>query len=503
MITDLLAAHARDAADAPFLWSDEGSYTFAQTMRAVRRFARVLQDHGVAQGDHVALLAGNGTPYVVAMLAVSWLGAVFVALNNELVADGLCYSLEQSDARLIVADGEWVRGKRQHLNVALERLPLITLLEERRFFQSLEGVPEADGARVAGDACCAILYTSGTTGLPKGVVLSHDCYAAVGRDTSAALKLGPHDRIMIFLPLFHTNPQMFGLMPALTAGCSMILRKRFSASSFFDDARHFRATGFTFVGTVMSILASRHPAQCKDHGLRFAIGGGTPVEIWHGVHERFGFRIHEGYGMTETGCWVSCNTNEAYRVGSCGRLRPCMEVRIFDENDRELPADAPGEIVVRPREPNVMLSGYYRKPEAMAQSSRNFWFHTGDHGRIDADGFLYLHGRNKELIRRGGEMISPVEIETKLRAMPGVEDCAAVGVADPIMGEEIKLAVVMSAPAAPEAVVSYLRPLLPRNMLPRYIEFMAAIPKTKTEKIQRNKLQYLDASVHDLKETDK
>jgi crotonobetaine/carnitine-CoA ligase len=249
----------------------------------------------------------------------------------------------------------------------------------------------------------------------------------------------------------------------------------------------------------MSILVVRHPGDRKDHTMRFAIGGGAPPEVWQAVHDRFGLRIHELYGMTEVGGWVSCNTEDAYRFGSCGRLRRSMDVRIFDETDREVPAGVHGEIVVRPLEPNVILSGYYRKPEAMVQSSRNFWFHTGDRGSIDADGFLYFHGRTKELIRKGGEMISPVEIETKLRGLAGVEDCAAVGVHDPILGEEIKVAVVKSAPLRAEDVIEHLRERIPKNMLPRYVEFMAKIPKTETEKIQRSKLQYVNTEVHDLK----
>lgn len=304
---------------------------------------------------------------------------------------------------------------------------------------------------------------------------------------------------MVFLPLFHTNPQMYALMSALTVGCSLIVRPRFSAGAFFEDAKRFGATGFTFVGTVLSILAIRHEGEGRDHALRFAIGGGSPPDVWRAVHERFGLRIHELYGMTEIGGWVACNTVADYRFGSCGRIRPSMDVRIFDADDRELAPGEAGEIVVRPREPNVILSGYYRKPEALAEASRNFWFHTGDRGAIDADGYLWFHGRTKELIRRAGEMISPVEIETKLRAMAGVEDCAAVGVPDDIQGEEIKVAVVSASGLRPEAIAQFLGERVPGHMVPRYVEFVESIPRTETEKVQRGKLQYLGDSVHDLR----
>jgi acyl-CoA synthetase (AMP-forming)/AMP-acid ligase II len=497
MITDLLAGHAQDRASAPFLYTDTTTYSFGEAFMSVRRFAHVLQAHQIVKGDHVALVAQNGAPWLIAMLAISWLGAVVVAVNNQLVADGLRYTLKQSDAKLIVADDAWIDENSKHLDDSLRLLPLLRLQPEQAFFESLNGEPLADSSHVPGAAPVAILYTSGTTGLPKGVVNSHHCYEAVGRDTGSALELSPADRIMVFLPLFHTNPQMYAVMSALTVGCSLILRPRFSSSTFFKDAKRYGATGFTFVGTVLSILAMRHPQAHKDHTLRFAIGGGAPVDIWNAAHERFGFRIHELYGMTEIGGWVSCNVASDYRIGSCGKLRPSMDVRIFDADDREVPTGTAGEIVVRPLEPDVILSAYYRKPEALVDSSRNFWFHTGDRGMFDADGFLYFHGRSKELIRRGGEMFSPVEIETQLRNLSGVEDCAAVGVPDTIMGEEIKICVVANGELRPQQVVEYLRPLLPKNMLPRYVEFLSVIPKTETEKVQRNKLQYLGDSVQD------
>ncbi len=499
MITDLLRERAAQTPHAIFLSTDFGHYTYAEVLNAVQKFAVRVHETGVGEGDHVALLADNGAPYVVALLAISWLGAVPVALNNELVADGLCYSLEQSDSKVIVADSRWMREKEHFLNPQLRLLGRIELPEEVEFFSSLRAQAATQpGASVAGHTTCTMLYTSGTTGLPKGVVNSHECYEAVGRDTVAALQLTAADRIMVFLPLFHTNPQMYALMSALTCGASLILRPRFSATHFFDDARRFGATGITFVGTVLSILVGRYPGKQQDHGLRFAVGGGAPAEVWQAVHDRFGFRVHELYGMTEIGGWVSCNTASAYRFGSCGAVRPSMDVRIFDEDDHELEAGRQGEIVVRPIDPNVIFSGYYRNPEATLASCRNLWFHTGDRGSKDEQGYLYFHGRFKELIRRGGEMISPVEIETKLRVMPGIADCAVVGVPDAVMGEEIKAVVTLSSAVSPESISAYLRPLIPAFMLPRYIEITDLIPKTETEKILRHKLQYLNDMVHDL-----
>lgn len=498
MITDLLARNAQERADHPFLVTADGTYTYVQVHAASLRFASRVRAMGIHSGDHVALIASNSAAFVVAWFGINLAGAVAVTLSDELVGDGLQYTVTQSDSKLLVVDAAWLR-ERKRLEGALAALPMLTLEEDGVFFRNLEGEAKAEPSRREAGDHATILYTSGSTGLPKGVLNSHAAYEAAGRETAAAVALQPSDRMMVFLPLFHANPQMFAVMSVLHVGASLAIVRKFSASSFFEDAAKLRATCFTFVGTVLSILVARHPDERHDHNLRFAIGGGTPPAVWRAIHERFGIQVHEGYGMTEIGCFVVANSVSAYRMDSCGKPRPDMEVAILDADDNPVPPGVQGEIAVRPRRPFVIMSGYYKQPDLTLQASRNLWFHTGDRGSLDADGFLYFHGRLKELIRRGGEMVSPVEIETKLRAMPGVTDCAVVGVPDAVQGEEIKVIVVGEGVRAPD-VREFLAGKVPRFMLPRYVEFMAAIPKTETQKIQRFKLQYLNASVVDLKQ---
>lgn len=499
MITDLLARNARVRPDAPFVVTQAATYSYSEMHHAALRFAARLQAAGIGQGDHVALIAGNSAAFLVCWFGINLTGAVAVTLSNELIGDGLQYTVHQSDARLLVVDREWLRS-RERLEGALQQLPILTIEGDDRFFADLGSVPPAQPVQVPAGAPCTILYTSGSTGLPKGVLNSHEAYEAAGVQTMATTDLASSDRVLVFLPLFHANPQMFAVMSVLTVGASMALLPRFSATSFFEDAARLGATCFTFVGTVLSILAARHDGVRKNHGLRFAIGGGTPSEVWRAIAERFGIRVHEAYGMTEIGCFAVCNSVREYRMDTCGKARPDMEVAVVDPDDRLLGPGEQGEIVVRPRAPFVIMSGYYKQPELTLQAQRNLWFHTGDRGSLDADGYLRFHGRLKELIRRGGEMISPVEIETKLRGMAGVVDCAVVGVPDAIQGEEIKAIVVAGdAPLAAGDVLHFLQGKLPRHMLPRYVEFLAAIPKTETQKIQRFKLQYVNGAVTDLK----
>ncbi|MBY0363364.1 MAG: AMP-binding protein [Phreatobacter sp.] len=500
MITDLLASNAATHPDRTFVVTDAGDWSFGDVHAAARRFGAALQARGIAPGDHVALIAGNSAGFLVAWFGINLVGAVAVTINTQLVGEGLAYVVGQSEAKLVVADRAFLAAKGAAGQDVFLGIPLMALADDAALMADRPGsalVPVS----LPPLAPATMMYTSGTTGLPKGVVNSHAAYLAAGAEIVAALGFRPEDRCMVVLPLFHANPQMYAVMSALKVGYALILREKFSASSFFADARRFRATCFTYVGTILSILAARH-GEDRDHALRFCTGGGAPEKVWREVEQRFGVAVRELYGMTEIGGFVSINTEGATRIGSCGRLRPDMDVRIVDAGDEELPAGAQGEIVVRPLKPGIILSGYWRQPDKMAEACRNLWFHTGDRGHVDADGYLHFHGRSKELIRRGGEMVSPVEIETVLRKMPGVADCAVVGIEDAVLGQEIKVLVVPgAAPLAPADILAFLDGRVPAFMIPRYVEFADTVPKTETEKVQRHKIAYVDARVHDMAST--
>jgi crotonobetaine/carnitine-CoA ligase len=498
MILDLLRRWAEESPDETFVVTESGSYSFARIWDLSMRQATRVRNAGVEPGDHVALIAGNSAAYLVAWFGINAAGAVAVTLNDQLLSDAVAYTVRQCDAKLIVADETWIETRLQYLDEERRALPRIVIGSEADFFRELMAVEPGQPDHRSESDICTILYTSGTTGLPKGVLCAHGGHLAVGRKTAELLALGRADRTMLFLPLYHTNPQMYGVMSALTVGCSLAIRPKFSAQRFFADARDFGATGCTFVGTVLTILEARYGETEKAHSLRYAIGGGTTADLACTIRDRFGFQVHELYGMTETGGWVSGNSVADMRIGSNGKVRDDVEVRIFDGDDRELAAGERGEIVVRPRRPNVILMGYYNKAEQMMASCRNLWFHTGDIGSFDGDGYLYFHGRSKELIRRGGEMISPIEIELVLMKMPGVSDCAIVGVPDQIMGEEIKAVVVPHGSLDPASVRDYLARHIPPSMLPRYVEALDVIPRTQTEKILRRELAYVDGNVADL-----
>lgn len=501
MILELLSHWARSTPERPFVVTAGRSFSYAEIYSLSRRCATMLRERKVGKGDHVALISGNSAAFLIAWFGINAVGAVAVCLNDQLMGDSVDYLVAQSDSRLILADEDWLSSKYGDLREGRANLPFLRI-DDEGFLAQLYVLPEGEVAPNAPHDVCAILYTSGTTGRPKGVMCAHGGYIATGSQSARILELTADDRIFVYLPLYHTNPQTYAVMSALTVGASLGLRRRFSATSFFEDARALQVTGCTFVGTVLAILAARYAKPVRDHQMRFSIGGGTTAELARTVEERFGFKVHELYGMTEVGGWVSGSTAREHKLGANGRVRPDMQVQIVDPADNPLPVGQRGEIVVRPLEPNRILLGYYNKPDEFAKASRNFWFHTGDVGSFDGDGYLYFHGRTKELIRRGGEMISPQELEERLLKLSEVQDCAIVGVADQIMGEEVKAAVVVDADFDLRDVRSWLADQVPPYMLPRFVERVAAIPRTQTEKILRREIQYVDDRVIDLTKND-
>lgn len=482
---------------ASFILHGDTSLDFGTTAQIAARGAAWLEGLGVNPGDHVALAVSNRPLFLLYWFSLAWRGAVTVPVAHDAFGEPLRYMAQQSGSKLMLTEES--EAARLADTLADTGIPVKSFASEDAFSDAVHAFEPLPAEPPRADRTISILYTSGTTGLPKGVMVPENSYRAIGEKIVQAIGITRDDRILTFLPLHHANPQMYSVMSALTVGCSIALAPRFSASRFLEQVRQYKATGFTYVGTVLSILA-KEITQPGSTTLRFCVGGGAPRTVWQELSPRLGVEVHELYGMTETGGMVTINTKENKRFGSVGRTRDDFDVVVLDDKDRPVAAGGIGEIAVRPRQPHVMTSGYYRKPEETIAASSNFWFHTGDLGRFDDDGFLYFEGRTKELIRRAGEMISPVTIELCALKHPAVADCAAVGVPDPILEEDIKLVVVPRHGVEPGAILEFLGQSLPRHMLPRYVQFVTEIPKTPTQKVQRFKLLKLPEPVHDTKE---
>jgi long-chain acyl-CoA synthetase len=495
MLTNYLYKNAATIPDRPFLVWEDRQFSYAAMARTVTRCVRQLTEAGVRQGDRVALICGNRPAFLVAWFALTEIGAVTVPLNTSLVGDGLHYTLEQSEASALLIEPEFLEAKQEVLRDC--KLSFVLLGPEMELDPG--GAIERRGKMESPAVINAILYTSGTTGLPKGAMISNFSYEVAGHDMVASLGLTGDDRILVFLPLFHANPQMYAVSSALVCGACLIVLGRFSASEFFRVAKSQRATGFTYVGTVLSILDKSNPDQQVDHSLRWCVGGGAPAAVWKAVNERFGVEVRELYGMTETGGWVTMNTPASNRFGSVGPARRGVAIRIINPDGSDARTGDKGEIIARSERSDLFFSAYWKKPDVTAETLRDGWLHTGDRGWLDEDGFLHFDGRLKELIRRAGEMISPVEIELQLLKHPSVRDCAVVGVEDEILGEEIKAAVVLHELIDADSLAGFLSSRLPPHMVPRYFAYVDQIPKTETQKIKRHELVAPSTTQFDVK----
>jgi crotonobetaine/carnitine-CoA ligase len=267
----------------------------------------------------------------------------------------------------------------------------------------------------------------------------------------------------------------------------MVLLDRFSASRFWDEIRHYGATQFNYLGAVMPILAKQpERTDDMDNPARIALGAGCPAAVMDDVERRFGIKCLEGFGMTEIGIPVHVRVDDRRR-GSCGKPMDIYEMKLVDDLDEEVPAGEIGEIVFRPSVPFVMMSEYYKMPEKTLEAFRNLWFHSGDLARKDEDGYFYFVDRKKDALRRRGENISSFEVERVINTHPSVLESAAIAVRSELAEDEVKICVVLKAGETllPETLVRYANERMPYFAVPRYVEFMNALPRTPTERVQK------------------
>jgi long-chain acyl-CoA synthetase len=349
-----------------------------------------------------------------------------------------------------------------------------------------------DDIKLAPDDDAIIIYTSGTTGKPKGCLLTHGNLIANARQITEWMCFGENDRLLTVMPLFHMNAVSVTTMTALYAGGSTVVSPKFSASRFWDIIEKYQITSFGSVATMLSMLLSKtpHSALRTPHSLRFAMCGSAPVpaEVLRKFEETFGCLVIEGYGLSESTCRSTFNPpNENRRPGSCGKPIG-NEMKIFDDNDNELPDNEMGEIVMRG--PNI-FKAYFKNSEATEKAFANGWFHTGDIGYRDADGFFYIADRKSDMIIRGGENIYPREIDEVLYKHPAVAAAAVIGVPDELYGEEVAAFVVLQESVSEENLVDYCRQHLADFKCPKKFYFVDDIPKGPTGKLLKRELARL------------
>lgn len=501
----ILLRQAERFGSKPFIEICGRSASFEEMLLVSSQLARGLRQLGVTRSDRVAMLLPNCFELVALWFATSSLGAIEVPTNPGLKGDLLCHNLNNSGAEVLVTDA----GTLAELAKVQDSLPSLRTL-------ILVGADPAE-ARAAGiriarivsfEECMApqlgfdlvdvhysdpmaILYTSGTTGPAKGALMSHHhCYSWAAAMASNLGYTGS-DSYFSALPLFHTDAQMFGVLLPLIYGTKTTLVESFSASRFWDQLRASGATATNLLGAMAVILMRAQPSDAdRDNPVR--VCQCIPMVADREAFERrFDMRLVTGYGQTETS-FVTLDTVDDTRPGSCGRPHPDWQVAIVDEADRPLPPGSIGEIVSRPTKSWSMFSGYYRAEAKTVQTLRNLWYHSGDAGFMDKDGWLYFKHRLNEAIRRRGENISAYEVETVAEKHPDILESAAFGIPSEFTEEDIMVVALRRAGSTvePGELLDHFRDLAPRHMVPRYIEITdTPLPRTPTEKVARNSLR--------------
>jgi carnitine-CoA ligase len=488
------------------VFADGQSFTFKQLDEETDALASGLAELGVGPGDRVMAMVYNSKAFLLTMIAVHKRAAIFVPVNTELKGTFLRHQLANVEPRVVFVDAEL---RSLFDSVSLDGVPVETTVVIGGEAAALDGTRRVAYEALAGTAPRAadivpvsyrdtsmIIFTSGTTGPAKGVLMPHAHCFYYALSAKRATQLTDDDRMYISMPLFHGTALLLQFYSCLLAGIPAYVAKRFSATSWLDEIRAFGAT-VTYAVGVMPEFVFRQPPRPDDADNPLRLSWSVPVsDSWGPAFEkRFGLRILQGYGMTEFSVAVWGHIDDPLKSGCAGRVMDdFFELRIVDpETDEPLAPMAVGEIAVRPKEPFVFMGGYHRMPEKTIEAWRNLWFHSGDAGYLDHEGRLFYVDRIRDRLRRRGENISAFEIEEVISAHPKVLQCAVVGVkVDDAGGEDEVMAFVVPAgpeKLPPESLLDWCVPRMPRFAVPRFIEFVDDIERTASGKIRKQALR--------------
>jgi crotonobetaine/carnitine-CoA ligase len=488
VLTTLIADRAARSPDRPFLEDVAGgALTYGEFQALLLRWAAAFQHAGVTAGDTVVTMLPGGIEAFAVWLGLASLRAIEVPLNNAYRGPMLEHTVNTAAARLALVADEFV-GQFDDVRDALTTIERIA--SPAGFIDGFEPAAGLEPAAYHDIAC--MIYTSGTTGPSKGVLMPwgelQQFVAAVPSDF-----MTEDDVLYLCLPVFHVSGKS-GIYIAATFGGRLVVRGTFSLNEFWSDVRRHGVTWAGMLGVMASFLmALPEQPDDADNTLR-EVSMGPLVDNIDEFKRRFGVRVSTGYGMTEIGVPLASEAWHLANTTSCGRARtgyPGYEVRVVDDYDRALGPNEVGELIVRTSEPWTMNAGYYNLPAETAEAWRNGWFHTGDAFRYDEDGNYYFVDRIKDAIRRRGENISSFEVEAYVARFPGVQEVAAVAVPAEHTEDEVKVVIVPRPDATidPKELIEFLIPTMPRFMVPRYVEIVAALPKTPTMRVRKVELR--------------
>ena len=501
-VTAVLSRAVEQSPGKVFLDFAGETYTYSQIWELSLRRAAGLDRLGVGPGHTVVCILDNNVDAVVSWIAANFLGAVWVPVNTALKGEYLRHQIGDAGAAVVLTESDYAQ---RVLDIAPD-LPDLRHLVVRGTMPessactvtSFEAItPEAGLAEpvaVAPRDLAMLIYTSGTTGPSKGCMISHNYICNVARNT--AVMRNPAFTLWTPLPLFHLNAAGTSVLATAVNQTTVSVAERFSLSGFWPEIKRSGAQQVSILGIMITLIATmpETPEMAECFGQIEHIGGApwTPelIDTWI---QRFGVKSagNSVFGLTEASFITSNQQGLTAPLGASGRRNDDFDVRIVDDNDIEVPDGEAGEIIVRPRRPHVMFEGYWRRPEATMAVLRNLWFHTGDIGRFDADGWFWFVDRKKDYLRRRGENISSYELERTFRTHPDVADVAVHAVPSDLTEDDVKVTAVRreGADLTEEQLCRWCLDKLPYFAVPRYIEFRAELPRNATGKVLKHQLR--------------
>ncbi len=508
----LVEKKARDFADREFIIFEDRAgalqrYTYRAFNEQVDRYATVLHNLGITKNDKVNVHLLNSPEYLFSWFALAKLGAVMIPTNVLCAPFEMEYFVDFAECVAVITEPAFIDMYRDILNkcprvkhtIIARTSPLYPnqkLYPHAVIMQDLlkDTAPAVPEAAIDAEDDLMMLFTSGTTSRPKAVQLTHANALFAGIFGAQGYKVVPEDRHFMVLPLFHVNAQFISVMPTLTAGATLVMAEQFSASKYMEQARRYGATTTSLVAaTAKMILAQpRHELDgCNNFRLiMYAIA--ITEEQWTEFETRFQVKLSDLWGLTETLAATTMNPPDLEMKRNCiGLCRAGNEMKVVDEQGNEVPPGTVGEILVHGVPGRTIMKGYYKNPEATAQTIRNGWLYTGDNGSMDADGYFHFVDRKKDMIKRGGENVAAVEVEYVLSLHPKVQEAAVVGVPDPIRDEAIMAIIVLQEgeTCTEEEIINFCKERLAKFKVPSFVEFKKSFPKTSIGKVQKNILR--------------
>ncbi len=498
---ELLEEKARKYSNREFLMFEEKKFTYQQMDDNANRMASYLKSLGGGRGKGIAIMMGNCPQYLDIFIGSQKIGMYSIPINTSLRGDSLLYILNHSEAEFIMIDEEFLDVYRKiadriekirHVivNWSSDQEGHSDLPSARPLSQAYRQFPKKPDGAYGRNDICFILYTSGTTGLPKGVMYRYGKTTAKLLSIPAYAMYRKSDILYTCLPLFHGNALWLTVTVAMHRGARVALARKFSASRFWDDIRKYNVTAFNTIGAIIPILMKQPPRENDRHNrVRFTLSAACPVDDWEKFEKRFGITIYEGYGAVDGGGKSIMNLGNA-PVGSIGRPSPGVVYRLVDREGNDVPDGTPGELIFESKGKKKSVE-YFKNDKASNDKLRNGWIYTGDLVRRDSRGYLYFVGRNAEFMRIRGENVSAYEVEHTIQKHPSVVEAAVYAVPSELAEDEIMACVslVEGHTLKEPDLIAFLKEDLAKFAVPRYIKIVKEFPKTETQRIIKKELE--------------